>query len=380
MPRPRRHALTAAVAVLAGVVMVLGPAATAPASAATTPKLTSFSPRTGETTGGTRVVVKGKRFSSSVKVWFGSTRATKVKRLSSTKVVAWSPEVASARSVRLKLRTRGVTVRSTKTFAYRATTTRQVPDLVDLGTDRLVPGASLLRGQSLTSATGAYRVGLRADGVLLLVPRSGAVRQVAGVPAGTSLQMRPDGALVAIGTAGQVVWSSGTGTPGAELVVHDDGSLTVSAGDTVLWRAALLVAPVRGDDYPASLRAAARTSVVDPWRFYNRECTSFVAWRMNQVNQVAFTNFMTGPNGTAGRWSNAGTWGTNARKIGYRVDKVPAVGSIAWYSGRHVAWVSRVNADGTVLLEEYNWSNPGGYGSRTATVSAISGFIHVKDL
>ena len=31
------------------------------------------------------------------------------------------------------------------------------------------------------------------------------------------------------------------------------------------------------DDYPARLKNAPQDSLVDPWRFYNRECTSFVA-------------------------------------------------------------------------------------------------------
>jgi surface antigen len=35
------------------------------------------------------------------------------------------------------------------------------------------------------------------------------------------------------------------------------------------------------DDYPANLKSAAQDSLVDPWGFYNRECTSFVAWRLN---------------------------------------------------------------------------------------------------
>ena len=32
-----------------------------------------------------------------------------------------------------------------------------------------------------------------------------------------------------------------------------------------------------GDDYPSNLKSAAKDALVDPWNFYNRECTSFVA-------------------------------------------------------------------------------------------------------
>jgi len=65
-----------------------------------------------------------------------------------------------------------------------------------------------------------------------------------------------------------------------------------------------------GDDYPTDLASAPRDSVVDPWLFYNRECTSYVAWRMNRdhgtiAQPYYFTNYMIGPNNTSGHWGNA---------------------------------------------------------------------------
>jgi surface antigen len=44
------------------------------------------------------------------------------------------------------------------------------------------------------------------------------------------------------------------------------------------------------DDYPSRLKNAGQDSLVDPWQFYNRECTSWVAWRLNSENQVPFYN------------------------------------------------------------------------------------------
>ena len=61
-----------------------------------------------------------------------------------------------------------------------------------------------------------------------------------------------------------------------------------------------------GDDYPANLKNAAIDAIVDPWNFYNRECTSFAAWCLNSRNGVKFTNQYLG----ASRWGNANTWGT----------------------------------------------------------------------
>src|SRR5579862_5177280 len=43
-----------------------------------------------------------------------------------------------------------------------------------------------------------------------------------------------------------------------------------------------------GNDYPSNLADAAKDSLVGPWQFYNRECTSFVAWRLNSANGIAF--------------------------------------------------------------------------------------------
>ena len=71
------------------------------------------------------------------------------------------------------------------------------------------------------------------------------------------------------------------------------------------------------DDYPANLKTAPRDVVLDSWGFYNRNCTSFAAWRMNDLlgrhsAPWAFVNTMRG-----GRWgtptpgmTTPGRWGT----------------------------------------------------------------------
>jgi len=131
-----------------------------------------------------------------------------------------------------------------------------------------------------------------------------------------------------------------------------------------------------GDDYPANLRNAAQDSLTDPWLFFNRECTSFVAWRLNHTNGVAFTNYYGGP-----RWSNASNWQYAAMhgNISIPVNSTPAVGAIAWFAAGHVAWVSDVNGS-SVTIEEYNYGYTGTYHSRTIAAGSVSAFIHVKDL
>jgi surface antigen len=101
----------------------------------------------------------------------------------------------------------------------------------------------------------------------------------------------------------------------------------------------------------------------DDWGFFNRECTSYVAWKMNQdagttSRPYFFSNSMRG-----GQWGNAENWDSNAVKIGFLVDHHPAVGAIAQWEaadlksspGGHVAYVEAVNADGSVNVSEFNY-------------------------
>jgi VCBS repeat-containing protein len=131
---------------------------------------------------------------------------------------------------------------------------------------------------------------------------------------------------------------------------------------------------VRGDDYPVNLKNAALDALVDPWNFYNRECTSFVAWRLNSANKIAFTNLMRG-----GRWGNATNWAANARSLGFAVNSTPAVGSVGWLSSGHVAWVAAVNGN-SVTIEEYNYGYTGKYATRTVNASYFNAYIHIADI
>ena len=111
------------------------------------------------------------------------------------------------------------------------------------------------------------------------------------------------------------------------------------------------VAVKAADDYPEKYKKVAKDALVDDWNFYNRECTSFVAWCINNRNGLYFHNWYGGV-----RWGNANNWGNAARNLGITVDNNPAIGAIAWWStGKygHVAWVSEVKGD-RIVIEEYN--------------------------
>ena len=137
------------------------------------------------------------------------------------------------------------------------------------------------------------------------------------------------------------------------------------------------------DDYPQKYKDKDPDEIVDEWNFYNRECTSFVAWRLNNNNGIEFTNQY----GGLSRWGYAYEWKAAAETLGIKVDMNPAVGAVAWngqnqngaYSTGHIAWVSAVNGN-NVTVEEYNWSTSGGYGTRTVDKSKFAGYIHIKDL
>ncbi|MGC4110863.1 MAG: CHAP domain-containing protein [Nocardioides sp.] len=169
--------------------------------------------------------------------------------------------------------------------------------------------------------------------------------------------------------------------------------MTRRAGVIVLLGLLAAVAPVLHpeavsaasgvDDYPSRLKNAPKDSLVDPWRFYNRECTSFVAWRLNSENQVAFNDFWQGQH-----WGNASHWKSAATALNIPVDNNPTRGAVAWWSAGsagssvgHVAWVETVG-DGAITIEEYNYLHAGYYDTRIISEDSSlwpSGFIHIKD-
>jgi surface antigen len=163
------------------------------------------------------------------------------------------------------------------------------------------------------------------------------------------------------------------------------GASFALAAPTVVLTGGPAAATPGVDDYPSKLKTARQDSLVDPWRFYNRECTSFVAWRLNNDNHVKFTNHYLGPH-----WGDAAIWKAAAIDSKVRVDAVPVVGSVAWWgrgsagsSVGHVAWVLKVNSSASITVEEYNYLRRGFYDTRTISITAAAwpeAFIHVSDL
>jgi surface antigen len=123
-----------------------------------------------------------------------------------------------------------------------------------------------------------------------------------------------------------------------------------------------------GDDYPYK----GQCSSLDKWKFNNCQCTSFVAWRLNDAGGVPFNNRYKNQ-----FWGNANNWDSAARNAGLIVDNNPTVGSIAQSDAGgygHVAWVSKVASD-QVTIEEYNFNGNRAYHTRTVRKDKFK-YIH----
>ena len=110
--------------------------------------------------------------------------------------------------------------------------------------------------------------------------------------------------------------------------------------------------PVPLDDYPWP---NGNSSTEDSWGFYKRWCTSWVAFKVNQMwkTDKGFFNGMYGTSET-NKLGNASHWLEVLSKNGYSHDLEPQVGDIAWWRSNHVAFVYRIIDRNTVIITEYN--------------------------
>lgn len=156
------------------------------------------------------------------------------------------------------------------------------------------------------------------------------------------------------------------------------------------WRTTTVAPPapkpvgIIGDNYPHRSAAACGNlmwCVSGNWyhptrRFAYRNCTDFVAYRLNTANKVAFTNSYRGTG-----WGNAYQWKAAAQRLGIKVNSTPARGAVAYSPAGgygHVAWVTQVNSNGTIVIEQYNQKYDGKYTRQTVNKSNFQ-YIHIKD-
>ena len=112
------------------------------------------------------------------------------------------------------------------------------------------------------------------------------------------------------------------------------------------------------------------TGDIDPWAFFGGECTSYVAFRLNQdQTNVRFHNqYLTPgyPNFWTPKWGHAIDWANRAREVGIAVDIYPSPGSVAYWDSHgsntagylgHLAYVEQVNPDGSIVISDMNWKS-----------------------
>jgi surface antigen len=113
--------------------------------------------------------------------------------------------------------------------------------------------------------------------------------------------------------------------------------------------------------------------IEDKWRFFWGQCTSWVAWRLNELNGVSFNNSYRLPSGKT--WGNADNWWTAAKEAGINYGGTHALGSVAWWpdsqqhDGGHVAYVEKVISSTSIIISEMNYDNLQGFRLVTITKS-----------
>lgn len=243
--------------------------------------------------------------------------------------------------------------------------------------------AALVRGEA---STGKRKNPLS---VLVTMTMVGGIFAVAGLPAYAITTSTPANSTVAADTADVISQSMVVSANAATAdTARDDYRATtpeqLAARSKDAMRAAANAAYLAsgarelGDDYPwpYELRAS-QGGGLSPLNYYYRECVDFVAWRLNR-DQGSFEepfkwvwSNLTPSGGNASQWKYS--WDRN----GWETSSVPIVGSVAWFgSANHVAYVKTVNADGTILIEEYNEGHRGLYGQRTILASSVSAFLY----
>ena|GEM_PF-1140416 len=132
-----------------------------------------------------------------------------------------------------------------------------------------------------------------------------------------------------------------------------------------------------GDDYPwFSELSNNQGGGLSPLNYFYRECVDFVAWRLNRDAGSTTAPFLYDWSYLTPSGGNASQWKYAWKSHGWPTSTTPIAGSVAYFSGNHVAYVKQVNADGSVLLEEYNYNSDHLYGQRTIAASDADLYLY----
>lgn len=132
-----------------------------------------------------------------------------------------------------------------------------------------------------------------------------------------------------------------------------------------------------GDDYPYYDQLTdSQGGELSPMRYYYRECTDFVAWRLNRDAGSTSAPFKWNWSTLTPGGGNASQWRSAWQSRGWATGNQPQAGAVAWFTGNHVAYVNSVLPDGSVMLEEYNWGGDHHFGQRIVSASQVPLFLY----
>jgi surface antigen len=121
------------------------------------------------------------------------------------------------------------------------------------------------------------------------------------------------------------------------------------------------------NDYPWP---HANVNELSPLGYVYRNCTDFVAWRLNRDAGISIAPWKYSWSNLTPLGGNAIDWKKSWIDKGWTVSHIPVPGAVAYWgksagSEGHVAYVQAVNLNNTVALEEYNWGGTNKYDART---------------
>jgi surface antigen len=138
----------------------------------------------------------------------------------------------------------------------------------------------------------------------------------------------------------------------------------------------------QGDDYPwPSQKTINEGGGLSPLGYYYRECTDFVAWRLNRDAGITTAPWKYTWTKLTPLGGDAIDWKKNWTSHGWGVSNTPTPGSVAWWGTKggskgHVAYVQSVDPSaGTVTIEEYNWGGKHTYDVRTIHADVPDAFL-----
>lgn len=127
--------------------------------------------------------------------------------------------------------------------------------------------------------------------------------------------------------------------------------------------------------------------ISDNWGFCKWNCTSYAAWKVRENYLSNFENYYT-YNNVSTNYGHAFTWTNAATSHGFDVSTTPSKGAVAvWQPNRgyasisevgHVAYVEDINADGSIVISQYNENLMGAYSEATLSGDNLDSVQYIK--